>query len=151
VSYVYPELRADRPLVHSPPLVRVPSLEQPSSAATFTSIKSAPMLTTSPPPPLSRSRTPDPDRTSGVRLSRIVTAPAHDSSLADFAAPSPLVDVDVVVRRDNGRSRANKLAKMGFTTPETKILSTGAATPPGHGHGHRFGLRSIVQTLKGKS
>jgi hypothetical protein len=108
------------------------------------------MLTTSPPPPLSRSRTPDPDHTYGVRLSRIVTAPPQDSSLADFAAPSPLVDVDVVVRRDNGRSRANKLAKMGFTTPETKILSTGAATPPGHGHGHRFGLRSLVQTLKGK-
>jgi hypothetical protein len=81
----------------------------------------------------------------------------QDSSLFNYVAQSP---VDLVARRGNERaqavSRANKLAKMGFT-PEAKVLSTGPSTPPnhghghGHGHGHKFGIRSLVQSLKGKS
>jgi hypothetical protein len=80
----------------------------------------------------------------------------QDSSLFNYVAQSP------ASRRGNERaqavSRANKLAKMGFT-PESKVkvLSTGNSTPPnqghghGHHHGHKFGIRSLVQSLKGKS
>jgi|SRR5712675_83614 len=153
-----PETRVVRTPIHSPRLARAPSLDQSSSAELSVpspGIRSAPIVTTSP-PPLSRSRTPDPDYTRGVPLSRIVTAPPQDSSLFSDFAPSPVVDV--VSRRGNERaqavSRANKLAKMGFS-PEVKVLSTGVATPPGHGHGHghghRFGIRSLVQSLKGRS
>jgi hypothetical protein len=151
-----PETRAIRSPIHSPRLLRAPSLDQSSfTEATVPSpgIKSAPVTTASP-PSLSRSRTPDPDSSRGVPLSRIVTEPAHDSPVFNYVVPSPVIDV--VARRGNERaqavSRANKLAKMGFA-PEVKVLSTGVATPPGHGHGHghRFGIRSLVQSLKGKS
>ncbi|SRR6266404_2343220 len=148
------ETRSTRTPIQSPRLARAPSLENlsdtdasppfPSAALT----KSPRMLTASP-PPLPRSRTPDPDSARGTPLSRVVTEPIQDS-FGDVA-PSP---VDVVARRGNERaqavSRANKLAKMGFT-PDSKVLSTGSSTPPGHGHGHRFGIRSLVQSLKGKS
>ncbi|KAH9963790.1 hypothetical protein BC827DRAFT_1266137 [Russula dissimulans] len=148
-----PETRVVRTPINSPRLARAPSLDQSSSAelgVLSPGIKSAPIVTTSP-PPLSRSRTPDPDYARVVPLSRIVTAPPQDSSVFSDFPPSPVVDV--VSRRGSERaqavSRANKLAKMGFS-PEVKVLST---TPPGHGHGHghRFGIRSLVQSLKGKS
>jgi hypothetical protein len=154
----FPETRGVRTPIHSPRLARAPSLDHSSLTETTIpspGIKSAPLLTTSPQPPLSRSRTPDPDlERGGAPLSRIVTAPPQDSSIFNYVVPSPVIDV--VTRRGNERaqavSRANKLVKMGFT-PEVKVLSTGAATPPGHGHthGHRFGIRSLVQSLKGKS
>ncbi len=147
---------AVRTPIHSPRLVRAPSLDQPSLTEATTpspGIKSAPVATTSPTPNISRSRTPDPGFEHGVPLSRISTAPAQESSLFNNVPPSP---VDVVARRGNERaqavSRANKLAKMGFA-PEVQVLSTGVATPPnhGHGHGHKFGFRSLVQSLKGRS
>jgi hypothetical protein len=157
-SSTFLETRVARTPIHSPRLARAPSLDQSSFVETTVpspGIKSAPAMTTSP-PPLSRSRTPDPDSAHGAPLSRIVTAPAQDLSLFNYVVPSPVVDV--VARRGNERaqavSRANKLVKMGFA-PEVKVLSTRAATPPGHGHGHghghRFGIRSLVQSLKGKS
>jgi hypothetical protein len=147
--------RAIRSPIHSPRLARAPSLDQPTfteATAPSPGIKSAPLATTSP-TPISRSRTPDPDYERGAPLSRIVTAPPQESSPFNYIVPSPVVDV--VVRRGNERahavSRANKLSRMGFA-PEVRVLSTGAATPPGHGHGHhRFGIRSLVQSLKGKS
>ncbi|KAI0296519.1 hypothetical protein B0F90DRAFT_1819949 [Multifurca ochricompacta] len=152
------ESHAVRTPIQSPRLTRAPSFEHPSSAdATIIPsyvMRSAPPVTV-PSPPLTRSRTPDPDYVRGVPLSRIVTAPTQNSPLFIDVAPSPIVDV--VARRGNERaqavSRVNKLAKMGFT-PEIKVLSTGVATPAGHGHGHghhRFGIRSLVQSLKGKS
>ena len=150
-----PETRAIRSPIHSPRLARAPSLDQSSFTEYMVpspGIKSAPVMTTSP-PLLSRSHTPDPDPSRGVPLSRIVTAPTQDSSVFNYVVPSP---IDAVACRGNERaqavSRANKLAKMGFA-PEVKVLSTGVATPPGHGHGHghRFGIRSLVQSLKGKS
>ncbi len=148
--------RAVRTPIHSPRLARAPSLDQPSFIeVTMPSpgIKSAPVASTTSPTPISRSRTPDPDFERGVPLSRIVTAPPQESSLFNDTTPSP---VDVVARRGNERaqavSRANKLAKMGFA-PEVQVLSTGVATPPGHvhSHGHKFGFRSLVQSLKGRS
>jgi hypothetical protein len=151
------ETRSARTPIQSPRLARAPSLENlidspPIPSAT---LKSAPAVIASAPPPPFRSRTPDPDYARGVPLSRVVTEPMQDSSLFNYVAQSP---VDVVARRGNERaqavSRANKLAKMGFT-PEAKVLSTGPSTPPnhghGHGHGHKFGIRSLVQSLKGKS
>ncbi|KAH9160638.1 hypothetical protein EDB89DRAFT_382888 [Lactarius sanguifluus] len=155
------ETRSVRTPIQSPRLIRAPSLENLSDDASppvplATTLKSAPVVTASPPPPF-RSRTPDPDYARGAPLSRVVTEPMRDSTLFNYVAPSP---VDVVARRGNERaqavSRANKLAKMGFT-PESKVLSTGTSTPPshghghGHGHGHKFGIRSLVQSLKGKS
>ncbi|KAN0106994.1 hypothetical protein V8E52_010596 [Russula decolorans] len=145
---------AVRTPIRSPRLARAPSLDQTSfTVATVPSpgLKSAPVLVTTSPIPISRSRTPDPER--GVPLSRIFTSPPQESSPFSDGAPSP---VDVVARRGNERaqavSRANKLAKMGFA-PEVQVLSTGAATPPSHGHvhGHKFGFRSLVQSLKGRS
>jgi hypothetical protein len=145
---------AVRTPIHSPRLVRAPSLDQPSFIEVTTpssGIKSAPVVVTT--LPISRSRTPDPVFERGVPLSRIVTSPPQESSPFNDAVPSP---VDVVARRGNERaqavSRANKLAKMGFA-PEVQVLSTGATTLPshGHGHGHKFGFRSLVQSLKGRS
>lgn len=151
---ILPENRIVRTPVQSPRLARAPSLDQSSfTEVPSPGIKSAPVTAASP-TPLSRSRTPDPDPTRSIPLSRIVTAPPQESPLLNYVVPSPVIDV--VARRGNERaqavSRANKLAKMGFA-PEVKVLSTGAATPPGHGHGHghRFGIRSLVQSLKGKS
>ena len=146
---------AVRSPIHSPRLARAPSLDQPSfteATAPSPGIRSAPVVVTMSPTPISRSRTPDPDIERGVPLSRIVTSPPQELSPFNDLAPSP---VDLVARRGNERaqavSRANKLAKMGFA-PEVQILSTGAATPPSHhGHGHKFGFRSLVQSFKGRS
>jgi len=151
------ETRSVRTPIQSPRIARAPSLENlsdtdasPPCSATII-LKSAPVVTASPPP--FRSRTPDPDYARGAPLSRVVTEPMQDSTLYNYSAQSP------ASRRGNERaqavSRANKLAKMGFT-PESKVkvLSTGNSTPPnqGHGHhGHKFGIRSLVQSLKGKS
>lgn len=146
---------AVRTPIRSPRLARAPSLDQPSfTVATVPSpgLKSAPVVVTTSPVPISRSRTPDPGFERGVPLTRIFTSPQESSPYSD-GTPSP---VDVVARRGNERaqavSRANKLAKMGFA-PEVQVLSTGAATPPSHGHvhGHKFGFRSLVQSLKGRS
>lgn len=143
---------AVRTPIRSPRFARAPSLDQPSfTVATVPSsgIKSAPVVVTVSPTPISRSRTPDPDFQRGVPLSRINTSPLQELSPFSDVSPSP---VDVVARRGNERaqavSRANKLAKMGFA-PEVQVLSTGAATPPSHGH--KFGFRSLVQSLKGRS
>lgn len=147
---------AVRTPIHSPRLARAPSLDEPSFiVATVPSpgIKSAPVVVTTSSRPISRSRTPDPDFERGVPLSRIFTSPSQEFPLFSDVTPSP---VDVVARRGYERaqavSRKNKLAKMGFA-PEVQVLSTGAATPPSHGHvhGHKFGFRSLVQSLKGRS
>ena len=147
---------AARTPIRSPRLARAPSLDQPSFTKVTSpspGVKSATVMVTTSPLPITRSRTPDPVFERGIPLSRIVTSPPEESSPFNDVVPSP---VDVVARRGNERaqavSRANKLAKMGFA-PEVQVLSTGAATLPSHGHshGHKFGFRSLVQSLKGRS
>ena len=152
------ESRSVRTPIQSPRIARAPSLENLSDSdvsppvPSATNLKSAPVVTASPPP--FRSRTPDPDYARGAPLSRVVTEPMQDSTLFNYVPQSP------ASRRGNERaqavSRANKLAKMGFTPDsKVKVLSTGNSTPPnqghGHHHGHKFGIRSLVQSLKGKS
>ncbi|KAF8267949.1 hypothetical protein EI94DRAFT_1801072 [Lactarius quietus] len=77
------ETRSVRTPIQSPRIARAPSLENlsdtdasPPCSATII-LKSAPVVTASPPP--FRSRTPDPDYARGAPLSRVVTEPMQDS------------------------------------------------------------------------
>ncbi|KZT24172.1 hypothetical protein NEOLEDRAFT_444260 [Neolentinus lepideus HHB14362 ss-1] len=102
-----------------------------------------------------RSRTPDPEPerynldedslTSpiGAPLSRVSTAPCEDT----------LAGRSVRNRRDNAAriASANKLTRMGFVAPEGYQSSTGYSSANA-GNRQRFGgLKSFVQSLKGRA
>ncbi|KDQ49548.1 hypothetical protein JAAARDRAFT_42781 [Jaapia argillacea MUCL 33604] len=109
-----------------------------------------------------RSRTPDPepDRFSihnssstsltGAPLSRVSTAPLSDT-YNDLLPGTGTVKS----RRDKSIASANKLARMGFTgvTTAGALLDGSPGSVKSQGHlGKRFGgLKSFVQSLKGKS
>ncbi|EMD37599.1 hypothetical protein CERSUDRAFT_114247 [Gelatoporia subvermispora B] len=99
-----------------------------------------------------RSRTPEPSRSRlppldvpafGVPLTRIATAPAQDT-FQDFIPSRALTEQERQV------ARANKLAKMGFQSSDT-WQHTAAGNPRGQSSSkHRFGIKNLVQSLKGK-
>ncbi|OCH86374.1 hypothetical protein OBBRIDRAFT_761438 [Obba rivulosa] len=98
-----------------------------------------------------RSRTPDPTRTDvpsldrpalGVPLSRIATAPPEDTF-------QDLIPNRAMTEHERQVARANKLTKMGFQSSETWQHS--ASHPRGQGSSKsRFGIKTFVQSLKGK-
>ncbi|KAI0949666.1 hypothetical protein AcW1_009205 [Taiwanofungus camphoratus] len=107
-----------------------------------------------PPPKLHRSRTPDPEphtsrrnahyHAEGIPLSRISTAPAQDSCV-ECVPGRPMNEQERQI------ARANKLAKMGFHT--TDSWQKTSIAPRSHiSIKPRFeGIKSFVQTFKGKS
>lgn len=143
-----------------------PKPHTPRSPSTFVVITPPPCSSfTIPPPPerysmdynpnprALRSRTPDPiaDASSsyfptGVPLSRYPTTPANDS-LYD-----PPVGRTMTKQEREARevARANKLAKMGFSSSGDNWPGVGSL--PSRSHKPRFGgIKTFVQTLKGKS
>jgi hypothetical protein len=105
-----------------------------------------PIRVTSPLHSTVHSQTPEPipafeDSTDGGPISRVLTAPpAENTSASD--------------ERDGARdiASANKLSRMGFATTEGwQPSSTVSSTSSRHASKAKFGLKSLMQTLKGKS
>ncbi|KAH9949017.1 hypothetical protein B0H21DRAFT_731219 [Amylocystis lapponica] len=104
-----------------------------------------------PRPRIPRSRTPDPDSDGlniagsviGVPLSRVSTVP---DCMGDIMPSRGMSD------QERQTARATKLVKMGFQSPDTWQHS-----PSGQQRSHvgsknsRFGIKTLVQTLKGKT
>ncbi|TFK53874.1 hypothetical protein OE88DRAFT_1654226 [Heliocybe sulcata] len=97
-----------------------------------------------------RSRTPDPEgerysldeQALGVPLSRVSTAPCEDAVLGRGARS-----------RNVARhvASANKLTRMGFVATDGYQTPSGYSTP-GAGNKNKFGgLKSFVQSLKGRA
>ncbi|KAI0065545.1 hypothetical protein BV25DRAFT_1821985 [Artomyces pyxidatus] len=86
-----------------------------------------------------RARTPEPKTLGGAPLKRVPSA------------PNALNDVAPAARRDHPRHvvRANKLARMGFTAEKPEKPQ--GPTSPAHRHTQLHGLKSFVQSLKGKA
>lgn len=108
--------------------------------------------------PMVRSRTPDPEpearsqessrETTGIPLCRVSTAPVQKSA-SNTSLPSR-------GKRELAKhmASANKLTRMGFSTAEgwqSTAMMPGAPRPPVANKARFGGLKSLVQSLKGKS
>ncbi|THH14465.1 hypothetical protein EW146_g5868 [Bondarzewia mesenterica] len=107
-----------------------------------------PPLPPSLPPPIVRSRTPDPESdtsrdNNGAELCRVLTAPPQETF--NDLLPDAAKDGD----RPRRIARANKLAKMGFVGPGES--AAGGVKTKSHTQRLGGGFRSLMQTLKGKS
>ena len=101
-------------------------------------------------PFIPRSRTPDPDSSwtsstitggFGTPLTRYPTCPAEDTILPRN---------DLLTKQERQAARAQKLAKMGFSSSGADTWKESPAFARSQRQ-HRFGLKTLVQSLTGRA